>query len=209
MVKPSLTGFPIEEIFEAYREMGDGEIFFRRIQMTYLLSKLHHDGDLSDIEMVVADMLNYSFVLESGAISVGDINEMMARREDVQCISVPYWYLEVLTNGFKAHADRNARLSLGKAMNLEGTGRGSRKRIENIVNTIRDLQMCELVLEVRARRERSGNPISLEDAYAEVSSLCERQNYKVSEDVIGRAFKRYGARAQAVKTELLIGGATS
>jgi hypothetical protein len=209
MAKPSSTGLQIEKIYEAYRKMGKSSVLFERLQMTYLLTDLYADGELSDIELIVADMFNYSFGLDNETVSVDHINEMMALREDVQCISVPYWYIKALTEGFKSHANREVRVSLGKAMNLEGDGRGSRRKIDNIVDTIRDLQLCEIVLALRAKCEHSGDPISLEDAYAEVSSFSERKNFKASVDVIRRAFKRYGARVQAAKTKLLIGGATS
>jgi hypothetical protein len=133
----------------------------------------------------------------------------MEKRPDVPSVRVTYFYLKLLMDGFVFHASSGPGQSLGKSINLEGGEQVSAKRIKKIINILRDFDICSRVILNMAKSEHSGSPIYLEAAFAKVSEEFYREGFKVSPEVIGRAYKRYGSQVAAAMEELLIGDATS
>ena len=190
-------------------EMGGFKPMFLLMVRTAFMESLRDDGEISDVEMIFADLEQYVVAVQAGQITTQEFDAIMEKRRDLPSVLVPVWYLETLMACFRRYASSDGGVTFGEAFKLEGGGQGARKRVSKLSEIIRDMKVCDQILAIRAAAEESGAAISIEAACAHLSTNYEIQGTPLGEVAIRRAFRKYGARYTKIAVGLSVGDPSS
>jgi hypothetical protein len=209
MAKPSPTGLPLDKMRAAMAEMGGFKPMFRLMVRTAFMESLRDNGEISNVEMIFADLEQYVAAVQAGQITTQEINADIEERRDLPSVLVPVWYLETLMACFHRYASSDGGVTFGEAFKLEGGGQGARKRVSKLSEIIRDMNVCDQILAIRAAAEESGAPIYIEAACRQLSKNYEMQKTPLGEVAISRAFRKYGVRYTQIAVGLSVGDPSS
>ena len=108
-----------------------------------------------------------------------------AWREDQ--VAVPRGLLRPLVDGWKEYIEGQPNLTLGKAMNLEGGGKGTSPVLKTEKTLDRNMALSNLVVVEIRLAELNHTPISQDAA---IQAVVEAQN--VNYETVRKAFRRFG-----------------